>query len=135
MYYCFLINGVKKETNMKIKKLLALIGVLGLSTYASAIVVPEAAVAEANKAHARSTGMSVYTECILIPPLTRPQEVACEAKYEVYNAALAVATAPAPMVKNPFPSPYMISPYDICRYEVSVLIFPADEGIPVCPSF
>lgn len=118
---------------MKIKKLLALIGALGLSN-AFAIVVPEAAVAEANKAHARSTGMSVYTECILVPPLTHPQQVACEAKYQVYNAALEVANAPAPMMLNPFPSPYMMSPYDICRYETSVLIFPVEEGIPACPS-
>lgn len=114
------------------KKFLFL-GMVTISISANAIV-SGAIDAEANLVAAHAAGMHVYTSCILIPPVTKPQIIACDALNRTYEATLTAASAPLPLSPNMFPSPFSWSPYDICRYEPSILVFPVEGGTPICPS-
>lgn len=116
------------------KKLITTISVLLSIHQVQAIDIADAAIAEANLAASHAAGMHVYTSCILTPPLTHAQVVMCEGLQRVYEASLVQAAAPMPLSMNTYPSPYSWSPFDICRYEPSVLIFPAEGGSPICPS-
>lgn len=119
-----------------IKKIIFLLSVVVItSSNANAVVVVGGAEAIANLAAAHAAGMQVYTKCILIPPLTKPQIAICEGLDNVYHATLIAAASPMPLLPNPYPSPYTISPFDICRFEPSVLVFPIEGGTPICPSF
>lgn len=115
------------------KNILLIIGAIATFN-CNAIVVDGGIIAEANLVAAHAAGMSVYNSCILIPPVTKPQIAICEGLQRSYYATLVSANAPLPLIINPYPSPYSWSPYDICRYEPSVLIFPAEGGTPICPS-
>lgn len=105
-----------------------------LALNCNAVVVDGGIIAEANLVAAHAAGMNVYNRCILIPPVTKPQIAICNGLQSTYYATLVSANSPLPLLINPYPSPYSWSPYDICRYEPSVLIFPAEGGTPICPS-
>ncbi len=82
---------------------------------------------------ARVKGTAVYTACILTPPSTLAQAAACVALYAVYIASLQAVNAPFPLVISTTPSPYLWSPYDVCRYEPTHSVFNVGLTQPFCP--
>jgi hypothetical protein len=82
---------------------------------------------------ARIKGAAVYTACILSPPSTPAQAAACVALYAVYVASLQAVNAPFPLVISTTPSPYLWSPYDVCRYEPTHFVFNVPVAQPYCP--
>lgn len=96
------------------------------------LAIANTVVDEAQLIAARNAGNSVYTTCIVTPPITPAQQATCSGLYSAYNNSLAVLNAPFPLVMSTSVSPYTWSPYDICKYEVTHLVFPP-EGFPICP--
>lgn len=82
---------------------------------------------------AQKTGKIVYTSCILVPPLTKPQIAYCSKLYSKYVSQLGAVAAPAILGLSQEKSPYFISPYDVCRYDASHFVFNNPAGIPYCP--
>jgi hypothetical protein len=94
-------------------------------------VVP--AVDEAQLLATRSAGKTVYSSCILTPPVTNAQKLVCEGLYNTYKSALTLLNAPFPLIASIDPSPYTWSPYDICKYEPAHFVYPPEGGSPICP--
>ncbi|MCC2624315.1 MAG: hypothetical protein K0R14_188 [Burkholderiales bacterium] len=82
---------------------------------------------------ARVKGVAVYTACIMTPPSTPAQAAACAALYAIYVASLQAVNAPFPLVVSTTPSPYLWSPYDVCRYEPTHFVFNVLVTQPFCP--
>lgn len=105
--------------NTDIQKLLALTMLHGVY----AIIPNEALLLSCQK-----QGCTIYTSCIMIPPITIHQASYCSVLYAKYLTCLQALNAPLPMLQSHHPSPYAWSPYDICRFETATVV------ISLCPS-
>lgn len=84
---------------------------------------------------AKSEGTTIYFTCIATPPIDPAQQAACATLHTTYEVTLGGLNAPFPLTA-PIPnlSPYKWSPYDVCRYETSQMVF-GDLGVqPYCPT-
>lgn len=111
--------------------------ILGLvcmfTAYKGVAVSGDIAISEAVKAAAKAIGTSVYTGCILTPPVTPPQIAACTALYNNYIVQLAKVAAPG--VLNPSTEIFHYpSPYDVCSYDASHFVFDLPTSQPYCPT-
>ncbi|MBY0379357.1 MAG: hypothetical protein K2P99_03035 [Burkholderiales bacterium] len=109
------------------KKLKSIIGLLPIAVVASPVD-------EALLDSAKVTGSIVYASCIATPPVTASQNAYCVGVYATYVAKLQALNAPLPMMLSKERSPYALSPYDICKYEIGNLIFGKQTEIPYCPT-
>ncbi|MCE3268066.1 MAG: hypothetical protein K0R49_318 [Burkholderiales bacterium] len=82
----------------------------------------------------RVKGSVVYTTCILTPPTTPVQVAACVALYGAYVVSLQALNAPFPLVPTTTLSPYIWSPYDVCKYEPTHFVFNIAVTQPYCPA-
>jgi hypothetical protein len=96
-------------------------------------VCGDIAISEAIKASAKAIGKSVYTGCILTPPITPPQVTACTALYNSYIAKLAKVAAPGILTPSNDIFHYP-SPYDVCSYDASHFVFDLPTSQPYCPT-
>ena len=92
------------------------------------------AINEAMLIAATTQGTAVYATCIATPPVSADQVATCTALYGKYIATLTVLNAPLPLVLSLDPDPYVLSPYDICKYETGHIVFGTQLAIPYCPS-
>ncbi len=101
-------------------------------TTSSVIATP---IDEALLDSAYGQGVNIYNTCIAIPPVS-PQAVSyCTTIYSVYVATLTELNAPYALVSVTNVSPYAWSPFDICRYEVTQMVFNLIAEAPYyCPS-
>jgi hypothetical protein len=83
---------------------------------------------------AQVAGRQVYFSCIAITPVTAEQQAICAGLYTIYNNALRAVNAPLPLVPSLDPSPYVLSQYDVCRYETGHMIF-GHLALPFCTTF
>ena len=89
---------------------------------------------EALLAASKDKGTVVYTTCILTPPVTPEQTTICVALYTTYISSLQALNAPFPLIPSTTPSPYIWSPYDVCKYEPTHFVFDFPATQPYCPS-
>ncbi len=82
----------------------------------------------------RVKGTTVYTSCILTPPVTPQQVTLCSSLYAQYISSLQTLNAPLPIIVSTDPSPYVWSPYDVCRFETTHLVFDFVGTQPYCPA-
>ena len=87
-------------------------------TYSFGSVADEALIQSA-----KAKGSTVYYSCIVTPPTSDEQYAWCLGVYYTYVASLQVVNAPYPLSPSITPSKYSWSPFDICRYETSHLVF------------
>jgi hypothetical protein len=85
-------------------------------------------------ASAKSTGIKIYTSCILKPPADPSQEAMCVSLYTLYIAKEQELNSPLPLMLAKEISPYTSSSFDICRFEVDHLIFGKQNELPYCPT-
>jgi hypothetical protein len=83
---------------------------------------------------AKTKGISVYATCVVSPPVDPTQQAVCVTLYTAYIVSLQALNAPLPLVLSLNPSPYAWSPYDVCRYEPTPLVFNIPVTQPYCPS-
>ena len=103
-----------------------------LSTnYGSAIILGDAGnvVNEALLINCQAQGHKVFYSCIQIPPTTTEKATYCAGIYSSYLGCSQKLNAPLPMVVSLTGSPFLWSPYDICRFEVASLVL-----FDLCPS-
>lgn len=81
-------------------------------------------------ANAKDEAVSIKSSCISMPPVTPAQVNWCNAHLAIYINYLAILQAPFSLTINigtdGYISPYIWSPYDICKYEPGRLI---NEGL------
>lgn len=86
-------------------------------------------------ASAYSQGVTIYHTCIVPPPSDPTTAAYCTTIYTTYVVTLGVLNAPFPLIISLDPSPYVWSPYDICRYEVAHMVFNSPATTPYyCPT-
>lgn len=83
---------------------------------------------------AKTEGLAIYTTCIVTPPANSEQQAACVSAYSAYLVTLTSLNAPYPLIISTDLSPYRLSPYDICKYEVAHIVFGDTVSVPNCPS-
>lgn len=83
---------------------------------------------------AKQRGTYVYYTCILTPPISSDQEALCFTLYTRYVDSLKLLNSAYPLVVSTDPSPYTISPYDVCKYETGHIVFGNKLVKPYCPS-
>lgn len=90
---------------------------------------------EAVLASAYSQGVTIYHTCIVPPPADPTAAAYCTTIYTAYVVTLGILNAPFPLVVSLDPSPYAMSPYDICKYEVAHMVFNSPATAPYyCPT-
>lgn len=90
---------------------------------------------EALVASAYAQGVNIYNTCIATPPVDPDLVTYCTSIYTVYVVTLSSVNAPLPILPAIDPSPYVWSPYDICRYEVAHMVFNSITQSPYyCPT-
>ena len=83
---------------------------------------------------AKGVGITMFVSCIVTPPVTDPQRAVCDGLRIEYISALQNLNAPLPLIPSKIPSLYVLSPWDICGYEVTQLVFGKQTEVPYCPT-
>ncbi len=75
------------------------------------------------------TGHALYSHCVVVLPVTPEQVTYCTTLFTEYTACSVSLNQPEPMLLSKDQDPYVLSPYDPCRYEVQHYILG-----DICPS-
>ena len=84
----------------------------------------------------KAIGTTIFVSCILTPPVdpTGSQQAMCAGLYATYIVKEQALNTPLPLMLAKDPSPYVWSPFDICRFETGHLIFGNKTEVPYCPT-
>jgi hypothetical protein len=85
--------------------------------------------------NAKYVGTDIYHSCIINIPITPEQVAECDEKKIRYEKLLETLNEPLPLILTLYPSEYSRSIYDVCRYEISHLVFDVEDKsklIPYC---
>ena len=78
-----------------------------------------------------SLGTDIYNTCILVPPIDPTQQAVCAGKYVTYLTNIQILHVDMFGVNTVMtpgaPDPYILSPYDVCRFDMGNLIL-----FPIC---
>ena len=83
--------------------------------------------------NARVEGLIIYHTCILNPPKDASEVATCASLYAKYINSITLLNSPRLLELNTKPSLYN-SVFDVCRYEISTLIFGEKTKQPYCPN-